>query len=275
LADLGSYRSTLKVSFDGTDQGQSAQWSNGYEAFVRDHAERQLTVTGVDPAYRAEVNGIAYEQPAGAACSSGAIYEPDGLATRWEPAGFLPGVVGAVEVGAETVNGVAATHYTFDERAFGPLPPSHSTGELWVAPGGNYIARYLLTTAGTADYFGEGSAGTLTMAYNVTDVNAPLTIDLPADCSQGVVDAPLMPDATDVVRMPGVVTYSTASIPSDVAKFYQQAMPAQEWHLTADPSTYKKLTYLTFVRDEQQLSILLAPAGHGTSVRLIEAPAKH
>ncbi len=273
LADLGSYRSTLTESFTGTDQGQPSQWSNGYEMVVGGRTSRQLTVTGTEPVYRAELDGAAYQQLDGGACTAGTIYQPNSLAVRWEPASFLSGVTGAVEVGPDTVNGVAATHYTFDERAFGPLPPAKSKGDMWIASDGDYIVRYLVSTAGTADYFGEGTEGTLSLDYELTEANVPLAIDLPVECSGIAVDAPLTADAVNVVRVPGVVSYTTASAPKDVAAFYEGALPALGWHLTADPSIFKKLMFLKFTRDDAQLQVVLVPSDAGTSVRLIQTAA--
>ena len=116
---------------------------------VAEPAARQLTLSTTsdgaqpDQVYRAEAGGVAYERRGEDACTAAAVYEPDSLAVRWEPASFLAGVRAAEEAGAETVNDVAAVHYTFDERAFGSLPPADSTGEMWVAADGAYVVRYL------------------------------------------------------------------------------------------------------------------------------------
>lgn len=281
LAHLESYKSTLIVSFSGTEAGQPSQWSNTYEMLATgDGAERQLTLAtagdagegSATPMYRAELNGVAYERRAEATCTAGEIYGPDSLALRWEPAGFLTGVTGAVEVGGEEVNGVAATQYTFDERAFGSLPPSDSTGEMWVATDGAYIVRYLLSTAGTAEYFGEGSEGTLTFDYQLTEINVAPAIEPPADCPEDAVDAPLMPDAADVVRVPGLLIYTTATTPEQVAAFYQQEMPALGWESTADPTVSETETFLRFTRAGEEISVVLSPGAAGTTVRILVAP---
>ncbi len=45
--------------------------------------------------------------------------------------------------------------------AFGQFCLAQSTGEMWVASDGGYIVKYLVTTKGDANYFGEGIDGTL------------------------------------------------------------------------------------------------------------------
>src|SRR5215203_1684030 len=99
-----------------------------------------------------------------------------------EPASFLTGVIGADAASSENINGVEANHYTFDERAIGLAGLAHSTGELWVAVEGDYLVKYHLATTGAADYFGPDIEGTVIWAYELTDVNQPLTVTLPAGC---------------------------------------------------------------------------------------------
>ena len=100
--------------------------------------------------------------------------------------------------GLTVVDGVVARRYTF-----GPddLPPDvlsrydHIEGTLWVAVEGNYVVRYEATIEGQFDFLqSEGGSvasligvelpeldeGTVTVRYDLTEVNAPLTIQPPA-----------------------------------------------------------------------------------------------
>ncbi len=156
LADLSSYKATLVLSFDGTRQGQSSQWSKTYVMrSTKEPAALQLLIekagdlSDLDALFMAETDGAAYEQRAGNPCNANAIEEGNSLAERYQPAGFLNGVIGAEQAGSETINNVAVNRYTFDERAFGQLGVARSTGELWVAPAGGYIVKYFVTTEGT------------------------------------------------------------------------------------------------------------------------------
>ena len=139
------------MSFDGTNNGQPQQWSRTYALLVtQTPAARQLTVDtsegGAAQVYMADVNNTHYEQHGSDPCVASAIAAPDTFAQQWEPAGFLDSVIGADEAGMETVNNVAANHYTFDERAQGAAGFAKSTGELWIASEGNYLVRYTLVT---------------------------------------------------------------------------------------------------------------------------------
>lgn len=277
LAELSAYRSTLIMSFTGTESGQTSEWSNTYEMITSgDPAARQLTYTsptgdGQDASvlvYRAEIGGIAYEKRGETGCMSGGIFTGDSLA-RWEPATFLPGVTGAVESGRETVNGVPAVRYDFDERAFGSLPEATSTGQMWVASDGGFVVRYTLTTIGASQYFGDGSEGTLTFDYQLTDVaNAP-PMALPPDCADGATDAPLLPDAADVVRVPGLVSYTTASTANEAVAFYQDQLTAQGWNPVEDPTVGEIGTVQTFQRAPNELVVVVRDGNAGTTVRLV------
>lgn len=178
LSDLSSYKTTLILSFNGTRDGQSEQWSRTYVMLASlEPTARQLTIekTGAnsnpDQVFLAGVNGTVSERREENACSTSLIQEGFSIAEKWEPAGFLTGIIGAEGTGNDTVNGVAASHYTFDERAFGQSGIAKSTGEMWVASDGGYIVKYELTTVGNADYFGEGIEGAITWNYELTDAN--------------------------------------------------------------------------------------------------------
>jgi hypothetical protein len=241
---------------------------------------RQLTIekTGdnsdPDAVFMAEVDGAAYEKRGENACNATVIDPENSLGNTWEPAGFLTGVIGAEEAGAETVNNVAANHYTFNERAFGQLDVVQSTGELWVASAGGYIVKYVLTTQGDATYFGEGIEGTLTWDYELTDVNQPVTITLPDDCPAGMVDAPHLPDATNVLNMPSILAYDTASSLADAAAFYQEQIPNLGWALIGQPTIRETDALLEFTQGDQILTVIITTDAGTTSIKILLGKAQ-
>ena len=275
LADLSSYQATLTLSFDGTEAGTAQHWSKAYVMLSSQQpAARQLTIekTGdfpdLDAVFMAELDGAAYQRLGQNACDATIIDPANSLGELMEPAGFLTGVIGAEAAGSETVNGVAADHYTFDERAFGSLPPAQSTGELWVASQGGYIVKYLVTTKGNADYFGEGIEGTLSWDYELTNANQPLAIQLPSDCPPGLPNAPQLPDAANIQNVPGLLTYDTASSLADDAAFYQAQLPPLGWTLMGDPILTDTTALLDFTQSGKQLTIIITTGEAGTTVTI-------
>jgi hypothetical protein len=243
LDGLSSYRSTLGVTFDGSQDGSPLQWSAQYALIQRaEPAGRALTVEksenirDEDPSFVAELGGVSYRASSGEACTATLLTEQPFPLTDMQPAGMLAGLLGAEAAGNETVNGMDAARYTFDERAIGQNGKNRSSGEVWVASQGGYAVRYRLTTKGDEAFFGKGTQGTLTWEYELTDINQPLAIDLPADCPGGLIDAPRLADAGNVEDAPGILQYESSSSPGEAAAFYQKELASLGWEAPSAPA---------------------------------------
>jgi hypothetical protein len=275
LADLSSYKIMLKYSFNGTRAGETEQWSKTYIMLAsKEPAGRQLTIetTGntpaVDPVFMVETGGADYERLGQNGCTA-SVTTKNSLAEWPDPAGFLISVIGADKAGTETVNDVAADQYTFDERALGGLGLVKSTGEMWVATDGGYIVKYVLTTKGNANYFGEGIQGTLTWDYELTGANQPVAIQLPVDCPAGMVNTPQLADATNVRNVPGMLTYDTSTKLADAAAFYLKQIPGLGWAPLGDPAINDTTALLTFTQGDQEMTIIIIAGDGGTKVHIV------
>lgn len=281
LADLSSYRATLTVAFDGTSDGKPQKWSEtDVMLFSKSSAFRQLTVakTGdasdTGPAYQAELDGVSYEVDSDNECVATTLQAKHSLGDQSEPASFLTGVIGVDAAGSASINGIETNHYTFDERALGQLGTTQSTGELWVAANGGYLSKYLLTSKGNEDYFGKGMAGTLTLDYELTDVGKPQKLQLPADCPPGLVNLPMLPDASNVDQSPGAQSFDTHSSLQETVAFYQKQLPGLGWKANGVPIVTDTSAGLTYAKGNQELSISLQTNSGITSVdiNLIATP---
>ncbi len=278
LAELSGYTATLSISFEGTRAGNPAKWSQVYTMQATKDPpakqwkiERENNGTAADPLLRAEMNGLEYEKRGEGACTAKPIQQEDPLSQRLEPASFLSGVIGAEEAGAEEVNTIAATHYKFDQRALGEDGLNQSVGELWVATDGSYLVKYLLTTTAGPDYFGKGVDGTLKLDYELTAPNAPLAIALPDDCPPGLVDAPQLPDATNVHNSPGVLTYDSPTSLADAAAFYEKQLPPLGWSARVDPIISDTTAMLNYTREDQAMIVTIETGPAGSSVTIFTA----
>jgi hypothetical protein len=280
LGDLGGYQATLKVDFNGNEGGKPNPWTETFELLVRGKpSARALTATfkGKAPAaaftapWSAVMNGMFYRRAENGSCIGSVIEaptDPNALPLVWEPAGLLPGVIGAEEAGANKVNGIAAKGYKFDERALSAAGRAKATGEVWIADPGGYVLKFSLTLTGGPDYFGEGSDGTLTWTYDVTKADQPAAILLPKDCPEGLVDAPVMDDAQNVQRLPGTTMYTTHATVAQISDFYQKQLPTAGWKLDGKPGIGDKAGFLTFTQGKSRLSVLITVGDKETSVRL-------
>jgi len=277
LAALSSYKATLTISFNGTQAGRSSQWSHTYVMLASQKTgAHQVTINSTGgipaPVFIAEVNGVSYALDAEDNCTASTTEPDTSLAAEWEPAGFLSAIIGADAAGSETVNGVGTEKYTFDERALAETGFSRSTGQVWVASENGVVVRYLLSTTAGAEYFGEGVDGTLTWEYTLTEINQPVTVELPAGCPGGLVDAPLMPVAQNVNRQPGVTIYSSAGSIQDGLDFYTEQMPALGWEAMGEPGSGDTMGVANFIQGDLQLTVIVTSTGNGIDVHLMMGP---
>jgi hypothetical protein len=272
LAALPSYTATLTVTFDGTGNGQTLKTSRKYVMLAsKDPALQQLTIEdgGGSSDLMAEQGGADYEVSGGNSCEVSAAQPGQSLSDRLGPAGFLHFVVGAQPAGNETINGIAADHYTFDERALGQQGLTQSSGELWVASDGGYLVKYVLTAKAGADYFGNGQEGTLTWDYELTGVGKPVTVSLPAECPAGMVNAPLLPDPSNEVNAPGLLSYQTSTGVSDAAAFYQKQIPTLGWKLQNNPEVGATRAFMDFRQPGQEMTVLITGSSGVTDVNIL------
>ncbi len=284
LTDLSGYQAALQVDFKGNEGGKPNPWTETLTLLVQGKpSARALTATfkgnapvaAFIPPWSAVMNGMFYLRADDGACIGSALpaqADPNSGPPVWEPADLLPAVIGAEEAGAKTVNGIAAKGYKFDERALGATGRAKATGQLWVATAGGYVLKYDLSVQGGADYFGQGSDGTLTWAYSVTKPGQPAAIALPKDCPLGLVDAPLMDDAQNIQRLPGATLFITHSSIAQVSDFYQKQLPSAGWKLQGKPGLGDKGGLLNFKQGKSQLSVVITLGDAGTTVRLLLVP---
>jgi hypothetical protein len=272
LAALSSYTATLTISFDGTQNGQVLKTSRKYVMLAsKDPAVQQLTIDngGGSADFLAEQAGAYYEVSGQGSCEVSAVQPGQSLGDRLGPAGFLHFVIGAQSAGSESVNGIAAEHYTFDERALGQQNLTQSNGELWVASDGGYLVKYVLTAKAGADYFGSGQEGTFTWDYELTDVGKPVKVSIPADCPAGMVNAPLLPNSSNEVNTPGLLSYQTSTGVSDAAAFYQKQIQTLGWKLQNSPQISDTKAFMDFTQPGQEMTVLISSNSGVTDVNIL------
>lgn len=164
-----------------------------------------------------------------------------------DPASLLPHVYGAEQVGEETLNGIAATHYTFDQRALPRFASGKATGEFWVAKEGGWVVKYVLEVDAPKDVLGVGLEGKQTWQYAVTEANTLSKISLPDDCSPVLVDFPASTGAQGLERMSGSMHYFTTEKSDQVASFYRDTLKSKGWEEKEVFEADEKATTLTFM----------------------------
>jgi hypothetical protein len=172
---------------------------------------------------------------------------------------FNPGMLGSLSdakyIATETVNGIRAKHYKYNEKsttlsAFGAV-----SGDVWVAVDGGFVVKDAVTWSGGAGLLPgtSGSKGDGKWTWELKDVNAPVTIKAPENCGGGASGMPMMKDASEKSTFGDMLLYKTAGPMADVIKFYQAEMPKAGWKATGDPQMMgDELASMEFTNDSKQ-----------------------
>ena len=301
LQNLSSYRWQFNMEFEGVDnqgQAESGQVKMLLES-IKEPAAMHLQM---------EVEGNVAEELGGAAVVE--IYAADDVAYMKNPEdgawfsfpaeGFVSDFFGQgffnpdeiIElpdsarrsVLPQEVNGISTWHYTFDETDVddAEFELEEANGEIWVAREGGYPVKLVLEATGAATNTNAEdqlfTSGTLKMNYELVDVNADFTIEVPEEAlsAEGLGDAfgavdpaeiewPIMADATVDFAMEGLVSYTVQGSIADVVEFYRAEMPAQGWTSQADSEVItEESALMTFTRDDTELSLIVSKEADGS-----------
>ncbi len=277
LANLDSYRATLSLNFNGTTHNQPLTWATTYTLTVVTKQPARLLVqsmTGTTPAPRVlvdgEIGGIAYQAQDDKPCSAAVIQPADDETTILEPAQLLPVLLGAETTGAsETLAGLSADHYRFDQRALG-LDQGTAAGEVWAAASGGMILKYVLTVQAGEDQLGAGISGTTQWEYELTDVNQAASVEPLPGCPSGLVDVPRLNDAVILVNQPGILSYKTTASLQSALDFYRTQLTVAGWQAMGSPVSAGDFGAVGYVRGDRRLSIVITQK-NGTIIRLVLA----
>jgi len=125
---------------------------------------------------------------------------------------------------------------------------------------GAYVLRFKMTTTGEVGYFDENTGGILNQEYELIEINQPVEILLPTGCPPGMIEAPMLSDAANVVNRPGVLEYETTSTIQEVQDFYKAEMPKLSWILS-EPGIGEIPEGLTAEEYAQALELLKSISG--------------
>lgn len=188
---------------------------------------------------------------------------------------FSPDILGQVEnakyVGTETVNGINAKHYKYDQVSANLAALGKVSGEMWVAVDGGYVVKDTVNWEGGAGLFGTSSTdkGSGKWTWELTDVNQPITIAAPPECAGAASGLPMMADATDKAVIGDMTTYKSASKLADIVSFYQKEMVAAGWAADGEPTVSDQLSNLAFTKGGQKAQITVSE-DNGSSQVLVQ-----
>lgn len=182
----------------------------------------------------------------------------------------------------ETINGIEAAHYVFDETTFQEQDVSFQevTGDVYVAIDSGLVVRLAMEGKDpTGLGFSEDSSSNdrFTYLFNVSQLGEQLDITLPEGCevADGSSGFPKPEDASQVSSIGGIETFQTGMSGDEVAAFYQDLLPAEGWSYVEDESVaIGTLLTEVYTLESEKLQILIAPNGEIVTVTLVVEPVE-
>ncbi len=205
LEQLESYRAELVMTITSTDAEDQTGSGSMVFSVARDNAtqDTEMLIGASGPLFEAQqgptemqyyrVEGTSYvlspmpgtEDPQ---CMSMPVEEDDVAPDMSDMLGDFDYDAATLVEEGEMVNGVATDHYRIDEtedfQGEGLMTSVESVQvDIWVAQDGDYVVKLDAVMEGTAMPAGpEEIEGTVEVNYNLSQINKPITIELPAAC---------------------------------------------------------------------------------------------
>ncbi|MCC6603765.1 MAG: hypothetical protein IT327_11175 [Anaerolineae bacterium] len=204
-------------------------------------------MAGMDSMSMTQIEGTSYMNVPEFGCiSMSATEAEDAFAESLDANEFLEDIGEAELVGEETINGIETLHYTFDETAIQDETTQFNwaQGDVYIAKEGNFVVRFRIEGEGNVSNLGmamvegeedttaEEAVGLMVVQMDLTNVNEPVSITIPAECeNSGLADAdyPVLEDAYESGSFGGIVTYKTNTPFADAVTFYQESLAAAGW----------------------------------------------
>lgn len=247
---LDSYQMEMTIA---TTVSDTTQTIHATMIISTDPAQSQMSfsfegmedMAGMGNMSMTQIEGTSYMIVPEFGCITSAAGETDdAFSNSLDANEFLEEIGEAQLVGEETINGIETLHYTFDETAVQDETTQFNSvqGDVYIAKEGNYIVRFRLEGEGPVGSLGiamleeetdaDQTIGLMVIEMNLTSINEPVEITIPAECgNSGVADSeyPVLEDAYESGSFGGIVTYKTDTPFADAVAFYQESLAADGW----------------------------------------------
>lgn len=201
----------------------------------------------------------------------------------------------AKKIGDETVDGIETTHYRVEDKTvfeamLGTIM-DESEGKLvqlgydvWIAKEGGFAVKYQFVIevedAKVMDADGQEVVAPkmlMSMSYELSDVNTPITIEWPADAPEpGQIDMPgfdpgqfpLPPQSKVESSMFGITNITSSLSPDEVIAFYTDTLEGMGWIVEGMGGFYN------WSKGDLTLSMVIGPDDTGGGSRITLMPGQ-
>ncbi|MBK8836729.1 MAG: hypothetical protein IPO29_18505 [Anaerolineae bacterium] len=285
LEKLKSYRLAWSMTWEGKDDKGAAQtgsmsWLQEYVTASRDQHFCMNTATTEKPNGEAfewfQVGDAFYiyapEKTGAEKCFGMTGSNTQNNSTPFKPSDILGGTRNAKLVKrGDTVNGVVTDQYAIDEKNVALGASATVVGNVWVARDGGYAVKYATTAKGASlGLFGAIKGdGTLTIAYDLTDINKINAITIPADCPKPGSGLPVPPGATEKTSIGAMTTFKVKDATKVVADFYKKELAALGYK-SGDENSFGDMMTVSFSKADSDVSLMITREGDTTNVIVTE-----
>ncbi|MEM4724989.1 MAG: hypothetical protein QXP01_08265 [Candidatus Hadarchaeum sp.] len=187
-----------------------------------------------------------------------------------DPFGAISGNRGKLVERNVVVNGVPTNRYAFDESTVGNVmglgAVAKAKGDVWVSTQFDVAVKYVAHYEGKDFAIGGGEEGVLDVAFDLMDINKPITIEPPAGVKPAMPeDIPAMDDAMELGAAFGMITYKTNKDVQTVTAFYETQMPIYGW--TKGESAIPG--FLSFTKGERTAQVMIQTEEGKTTVAIM------
>jgi hypothetical protein len=283
--NLNSYRSKMTITTTGTRNGEN----------IEETIDMSIEYTKEPPAEHVVMSGTAFNQ--GEAPGSLEMYQVGGsmylkMGDQWlsipasegdqisqaiiTPEQVLQDTCGWKKGQNTEIGGVPVQHFTTSKQQIESCAPlnlfgdtgilTDAGGDVYIATDENYVAQMDLFYEGTGLDLNLGGTdeavdqGRMDFHFEMTDVNQPISIQVPEEAIQAgslPEDIPVPADAEEVSNMFGMITFQSASSPQDIANYYKAEMPKNGWTQGSDENL-GGVFMLEFTKDTRTASFMIS-----------------
>jgi hypothetical protein len=251
LTGLSSYQASLRLKAKGTHGGQPFEWTFAITRLVS--SDPAMEIARIDTIglgqgndYSGTVIVRAGKQffarwSSDSACASVSRDQVSGFLLA--PGTLLPELGGAQKASSGQIGGLDAERYELSGKDTGV------TGEVWMATGG-FVVQASLKQDGSLTGLGSAAKGHAEWEYALSNIDKPVSFDLPSSCRRLLGDSPMPGDAANLSATDDQVRYTTSISVNDLANFYADKMKQAGWESFGTPTITKDDARIGFTRDE-------------------------
>ena len=283
---IETYRTLLTMGWEGTEEGETTSGSVEIrgEHIITPSAEHIFITSAEEGEEPQTMEWIAIEKTTWLNTGEGWMQmQTDEMQTPsmfglWDTGELFGGMEGYRRIRPdEEVNNLACEHYAFDESALTETIAESmggvtaASGEAWISKKDHFVVKCAWHVEGK-EVGPEGGQGAADWAWEIRDINAPITIEPPISAEEiggETGKLPMMPDAQVTMAVAGMTTYTTDSSLEDVVAFYETEMPTAGWAQEGETTQTEDLAMMEFSKEEQSASVVItAEEGEGSQVML-------